>query len=177
MPDTHSPTASREEAVTPAPVLQITYYTDPLCVWSWAFEPQWRRLRYEFGDQLRWRYRMGGLIRDWRTFSDPLNDISRPVQMGPLWSQARHTSGMPINDRIWFDDPPTSSYPACLAVKAAELQSQGAGERYLRRVREAVMLEGRNVTKRDVLLMLAVDLAHEDEAFDAERFVRDLNGA
>ena len=25
--------------------LSIEYYTDPLCCWSWAFEPQWRRLR------------------------------------------------------------------------------------------------------------------------------------
>jgi hypothetical protein len=25
----------------------IEYFTDPLCSWSWAFEAQWRRLRYE----------------------------------------------------------------------------------------------------------------------------------
>lgn len=66
---------------------------------------------------------------------------------------------MPIEPRIWHDDPPSSSYPACLAVKAAELQGRSVGERYLRRVREAVMLEQRNVARRSVLLELAEGLA------------------
>ena len=35
--------------------------------------------------------------------------------------QTRHVSGMPIDDRIWLEDPPSSSYLACLAVKAAEV--------------------------------------------------------
>lgn len=155
--------------------LEVTYYTDPLCAWSWAFEPQWRRLRYEFGNRLRWRYRMGGVIRDWQSYSDPLNDVSRPVQMGPLWSQAKHISGMPIEDCIWLEDPPASSYPSCLAVKAAELQSPEAGEAYLRRLREAVMVGGRNIAKREVLLELAEQLNREGSTpFDAARFARDV---
>ncbi len=79
--------------------LELEYYTDPLCAWSWGFEPQWRRLRYEFAAQLRWRYRMGGMLSDWQRYNDPLNDISRPVQMGPLWHQIAEVSGMPLDDR------------------------------------------------------------------------------
>jgi hypothetical protein len=66
-------------------LVEITYYTDPLCCWSWAFEPQWRRLRYEYSGKIKWRYRMGGLLPDWSSFSDPMNDVSRPIQMGPFW--------------------------------------------------------------------------------------------
>ncbi len=155
----------------------VTYYTDPLCSWSWALEPQWRRLRYEFGDQMIWRYRMGGMIADWHSFNDPLNSVSKPVQMGPNWFQVRVVSGMPINERLWHEDPPDSSYPACLAFKAAERQGPAIAERYLRRLREAVMLERRNIARRDVLLALAVECADVDAGevgLDYARFTRDL---
>ena len=158
------------------PPVEIVYYTDPLCCWSWAFEPQWRRLRYEHGDQLAWRYRMAAMIAGWEDYADPLNSISRPAQMGPLWMQARQLSGMPIDDRIWAEDPPSSSYPACLAVKAAELQSAAAAERLLRRLREAVMVERRNVARGEVILAVADELAAEEPArFDAARFRRDFD--
>jgi hypothetical protein len=70
------------------------------------------------------------MIADWESSSDPLNSVSRPLQMGPIWREARHLSGAPLDDRIWALDPPASSYPACLAVKAAELQSAAAADLY-----------------------------------------------
>lgn len=149
------------------PTIEITYYTDPLCSWSWAFEPVWRRLRYELGDWLAWRYRMGGMIPDWRRYADPLNDVAAPSHVGPQWLEVSRLSGMPIEPRIWHDDPPASSYPACLAVKAAELQGRDMGERYLRRAREAVMLEQRNIARRAVLLELATELAAEEVKAEA----------
>jgi predicted DsbA family dithiol-disulfide isomerase len=160
------------------PQVEVTYYTDPLCSWSWALEPQWRRLRYEFADQLSWCYSMGGLIPDWQHFSDPINDISRPVQMVPQWIQTGHLSGMPIEERIWLEDPPASSYPACIAVKAAQQQGLSIGEAYLRRLREAVMLERRNIARREVLLMLAEEVAGGQmglSGFDLKQFQHDLD--
>jgi putative protein-disulfide isomerase len=164
---------------SPAPAagqtVEIAYHTDPLCCWSWAFEPQWRRLRYEYGDQLVWRYRMAGMIAAWDGYADPINAISRPAQMGPLWMQARRVSGMPIDDRIWIEDPPSSSYPGCLAVKAAGLQSALAAERLLRRLREAVMIERRNIARRDVILAVADELASgQPDSLDADRLRHDL---
>jgi predicted DsbA family dithiol-disulfide isomerase len=176
---TTAPKAATESTHAQAPhalpLLTITYYTDPLCSWSWAFEPQWRRLRYELGTQVQWTYRMGGMIADWHKYSDPLNDISRPVQMGPQWYQVRTLSGMPLNERIWFADAPTSSYPACIAVKAAEQQGRYAGERYLRRLREAVMVEERNIARAAVLQEVAVELADQHSEFDAAQFARDVD--
>jgi hypothetical protein len=54
-----------------------------LCCWSWALEPHWRRLRDEFGAALACRYRMAAMIAGWDSYNDPLNTVSRPVQMGP----------------------------------------------------------------------------------------------
>ncbi|MFW5972656.1 MAG: DsbA family oxidoreductase [Bacteroidota bacterium] len=159
-----------------AGAVAITYYTDPLCCWSWALEPHWRRLRYTFRDQITWHYRMGGLIADWASFSDPLQAIVRPAQMGPLWMQACELSAMPMCDTIWVDDPPATSYAACLAVKAAECQSGLAGERYLRRLREAVMVDGRNIARWETLLEVARQLDHDmPETFSVESFEKELH--
>lgn len=164
--------------------VEITYYTDPLCSWSWAFEPVYRRLRYEFGDQIRWRNRMGGMISEWSNYTDPLNDVGGPGHMGPQWLEVSQTSGMPIDPYVWHEDPPGSSYPACVAVKAAELQGARIGDRYLRRAREAVMLQRRNIARREVLLAIAEELAattmdssgSNDPSLDVEKFTRDIDG-
>ena len=156
--------------------IEIVYYTDPLCCWSWAFEPQWRRLRYEFGEQIRWRYCMGGLLPNWETYNDPMNAVSRPLQMGPLLFEAKYLSGMPINERIWMADPPASSYPGCIAVKCAGLQSTLAEEAYLRALREAVMLEEKNIAKENVLLEIAGVLSRKSpEMFNLQRFTEDYH--
>jgi putative protein-disulfide isomerase len=154
--------------------LVIEYYTDPLCCWSWAFEPQWRRLRYEYKGKVQWHYHMGGLLPGWGNFSDPLYSVNRPQQMGPVWMEAAQLSGQPMHDRIWVDDPPASSYPACIAVKCAALQSAEAEEAYLRRLREFVMLQGKNIAKEDVLFEVAKDLAaHQPQLLNAAQFEAD----
>jgi predicted DsbA family dithiol-disulfide isomerase len=157
-----------------ADLVEITYYTDPLCCYSWAFEPQWRRLRYEFEGKISWQYIMGGLLPSWNGYNDELNSVSRPVQMGPVWMQAGHISGMPMPSRIWMENPPSSSYPASIAVKCAQLQSAFAGERYLRLVREAVMLHGQNIAQQKVLFEIADDLQKEHASFTSERFKEDM---
>ncbi|MBZ9796087.1 DsbA family protein [Mesorhizobium sp. ES1-4] len=160
-----------------APVLEISYFTDPLCCWSWGFEPQLRRLRYGFAGRIALRLRLGGMIGDWDRFSDPLNDIHRPTQMGPIWIQAGRITGMPLDPTIWARDPPASSWPSCLAVKAAGLQSAAAADVYLRRVREAVMVEGRNVAKEGVLVNIAHELAKaRPDLLDPGRFEVDFTG-
>ena len=153
------------------PDIEVTYFTDPLCSWSWAFEAIWRRLRYEFADRIAWRYVLGGMIPDWQSFNDPLHSVHRPAQMGPSWYEVRHLTGMPIDEMIWLQDPPASSYPACVAVKAAGRQGAAIEELYLRRLREAVMLERRNVARREVLVEL-----FDAPSGDPVRFRRDIVG-
>ena len=153
----------------------ITYYTDPLCCWSWAMEPQWRRFRFEYQNNVSWRYCMGGLIPGWKNFSDRIHAVSRPAQMGPLWMEAAHLSGMPIQNKIWAFDPPASSYPACIAVKCAEEQSFAAGEIYLRLLREAIMITGKNISSHNVLIELAEKLSTEDPpVLNLQKFKDDL---
>jgi predicted DsbA family dithiol-disulfide isomerase len=164
----------QENMIREADGVDITYYTDPLCCWSWAFEPQWRKLQFEFGDRICFRYCMGGLIPDWKNFHDPINSISRPIQMGPVWMHAAQLSGMPIQHNIWMKDPPASSYPSCIAVKCAEMQSPSCGDKYLRLVREEAMIKGNNIAKQQVLVQVAEKLKEEFTSFDVEMFKEDL---
>jgi putative protein-disulfide isomerase len=156
--------------------IDITYFTDPLCCWSWAFEPQWRKLRFQFRKEISWRYCMGGLIPSWNHYSDSVNSVGRPLQMGSLWFQAEKISGMQMAHRIWKEDAPSSSFPSCIAVKAAALQSQMAGELYLRMIREACMLREENISKPNILVAVGEEIASLCKDFDFKLFQKDFKG-
>lgn len=135
--------------------ITLTQYTDPNCTWSWGSEPVMRRVEARYGDQLTIEFVMGGLIEDFDEFYDARNDISEPREVAPHWEAASENHGMPVDAGIWDEDPPTSTYPASIATRAAGLQDEQLGLRYLRRVREVAATERRNVERRDVLIPLA----------------------
>ncbi|MVN21474.1 DsbA family protein [Mucilaginibacter arboris] len=156
--------------------LVIEYYTDPLCCWSWAFEQHWQRLLKEFSAVITYAYCMGGLIPDWKNYQDPMNDISRPAQLGPLWMEAAQITDAVIDPQIWVEDPPTSSYPACIAVKSAEMQSKEAGEKYLFKLREAVMVHKQNIAQPEVLAAIAQKFSKENPGLlDYNQFLEDIS--
>lgn len=157
--------------------IDITYYTDPLCCWSWAFENERQKLHAAFDDAITWRYCMGGLLPSWSNYHDAINSVSKPLQMGPMWMHAAAVTNTFISHDIWVKDPPASSYPACIAVKSAGLQSRAAEEKYLFLLRQACMMHGKNIAKADVLLELADELTNDKNMhFDVTLFKKHLFG-
>jgi putative protein-disulfide isomerase len=156
--------------------VEVTFYTDPLCCWSNAMAPAWDRVISEFGQEMTIHYKMGGLLPSWKHFEDAANSISRPAQMGPEWMHAAHLSGVKINSQVWITDPPASSYPACIAVKCVQLQSETFGAVFLELLRQAVMVEGKNIAKNGVLLDAAWLLHDKYRDFNLFRFRDDLMG-
>lgn len=153
----------------------IDYYTDPLCCWSWAFEKSWQRFVQNFGDFVSYSYCMGGLIPDWKTYQDPMNAVNKPAQLGPLWMEAAAVTDTEIDSCIWVEDPPSSSYPACIAVKSAEMQSKEAGENYLFRLRDAVMTKAQNISKPGILAAISKEMSAENPLlFNHEQFLDDI---
>jgi predicted DsbA family dithiol-disulfide isomerase len=136
----------------------VTYYTDPACPYSWAAEPALRRLQVEFAEGLAITYVMGGLAREFR----------KPLQTMRHVLDAASESGMPTDPRLWLDAPPTSSYPACQAVKAAA--EQGLDGPYLRVVREGLMVDRLKLDSADAL----IDAARRVPGMNVERFAIDL---
>ena len=136
----------------------MAYFTDPACPWSWAAEPAVRRLQVEFGDDVSITYVMGGLAREFR----------RPVETMRHVLDAAAAGGMPTDPRLWLDSPPSSSYPACQAVKAAA--EQGLDGEYLRVVREGLMVDRLKLDDAEAL----VGVARRVPGMDVERFGIDL---
>jgi predicted DsbA family dithiol-disulfide isomerase len=136
----------------------VTYYTDPACPYSWAAEPALRRLQVEFAEGLTITYVMGGLAREFR----------KPLQTMRHVLDAASESGMPTDPRLWLDAPPSSSYPACQAVKAAAEQRLDGP--YLRVVREGLMVDRLKLDSADAL----IDAARRVPGMDVERFAIDL---
>lgn len=151
--------------------IKITFYTDPLCCWSWAFEQHWQKLLETYRESITHEYVMGGLIPHWKNYNDPLNSVSKPIQMGPVWMYASEVTQVKMKYGIWFEDPPNSSYPPCIAVKTVGLQSKNAEEQYLLAIRKALMEEGINISKAEHLLSIAEKLTTDD--FDFEQFRED----
>jgi putative protein-disulfide isomerase len=154
--------------------VKINFYTDPLCCWSWAFDPHWRRLLKEFGDHIEYNYIMCGMISDWNSYHDPLNSVSKPIQMGPVWMHASEVTQVKMKYSLWHEDPPSSSYPACIAVKTVGLQSATSEDKYLFNLRKTLMEDGNNISKPEVLLSVAEELEEED--FDFDKFYEDWKG-
>src|SRR3954463_11980558 len=151
----------------------ITYYTDPLCCWSWAMHSAISKLKEEY-QTASWRYIMGGLIPDWQSFSDPVNFVTRPLQMGPVWMYASRVSGVPIDHNLWFRDPPVSSYPACIAFKSVQLQSHEYAIKYLSLLWETCIAQGINIAKQIELINIASQLNALYPDFDLQTFKADL---
>lgn len=142
----------------------ITQVTDPFCTWCWGTEPILRRIEERYRDEVEIDFVMGGLVEDFESFSDPANGISDPSDVASHWAEASEHHGMPVDTAIWRETPPQSSYPANLAYKAAEFQDADLANRYLRRLREAVTVERRDVSRRTVLVELADEVGLDGDS-------------
>ena len=141
--------------------VRLRYHTDPACPKSWAAEPVLRRLLVEFGADLSITYVMGGLAREYEA----------PYEARVMeWLRHADRSGMPFDPLLWTDGPIRSTYPACIAVKAAAEQGPEAAARYLRAVREGLMCFRRKLDAKEALVAEA-----RGAGLDVERFRIDLD--
>jgi predicted DsbA family dithiol-disulfide isomerase len=136
-----------------------TVFTDPFSPWSWAVEPHLRRLEVEFGDAVAITFVVAGLRRA----------VGDGAALALSALDAAAQSGMPLDPRVFLHDPPASTHPAGLAVHAVAEQDGGAHVgAYLRRLREAILLEGRRMDSAPALLDAARELGSA-HALDMER--------
>ncbi len=124
--------------------VKIIYYTDPICSSCWGIEPQLRKLKLEYGAYIDIDYRMGGLLPDWSYNSGGIN---KPADVAHHWDAASIHYEMPIDGNVWIEDPLDSSYPSCIAMKAAQIQDKDKAVKFMRILREQLYLEKKNIAK------------------------------
>jgi putative protein-disulfide isomerase len=143
---------------------------------------------WEFGEGLRFAWVMGGLARQ---YGSEYRDDEGAIGSGPdcfadlmsQWLEVAEQAGMPCDPRIWTENPIASTYPACMAVKAAGEQGPEAEYRYLRRLREGLMAERRKLDTPEALIAEAAPAGLDVERFRidvyseaiTERFAADLD--
>lgn len=134
--------------------VKIIYFTDPICSSCWGIEPQLRKLKLEYGDQIEIDYRMGGLLPDWKYNS---GGISKPSDVAHHWDEVSEYYDMPIDGDLWLEDPLNSSYPPSIAFKAAQMQDDDKAIAFMRTLREMVFLEKKNITKWEYMSQAATE--------------------
>jgi 2-polyprenyl-6-methoxyphenol hydroxylase-like FAD-dependent oxidoreductase/predicted DsbA family dithiol-disulfide isomerase len=149
--------------------ISILYFTDPICSTCWAIQPQLRKLQLEYADYVTIEYKMGGLLPSWDNYNR--FGITKPSDVAAHWDEVCSYYEMPINKNIWLEDPLPSSYPPSIAFKAAQLQDTGKAVMFLRRIREMVFLEKKNIIKKEFIFSAAYNVG-----LDAARLIRDLEG-
>ena len=151
-------------------MVAVSYHTDPACPWSWALEPVVRKLMIVFGEELRWRFVMGGLAREFGAPGSrtPLDPGTR-AELVDDWLRVAAQTGAPLDPLVWSDGALASSYPACMAVEAAAEQAPDGGYRYLRRLREGIMCERRKLDHAEALVEQG-----REAGLDVERLRVDL---
>lgn len=152
--------ASNHEVQLTEQQLKIIYFTDPICSSCWGIEPQLKRLKLEYGEQLDITYRMGGLLPDWSYNS---GGISKPSDVAHHWDEVSAYYDMPIDGDVWLEDPLDSSYPPSITFKAAQLQSSKKALLFLRAIREMVFLKKVNISKQEHLLTAAKSVGLDEK--------------
>jgi predicted DsbA family dithiol-disulfide isomerase len=110
--------------------LHVELFTDPACPFAFSAEPIRQRLRWHYGEGLRWTPRMIVLTRE-------PGEADKLAQGAP---SLQRSCGMPIDPRPYAR--PASSEPACRAVVAARLHAPDRAEALLRRLRVRAMQHG-----------------------------------
>ncbi|MDN3724115.1 ClpXP adapter SpxH family protein [Aequorivita sp. SDUM287046] len=148
--------------------IKLIYYTDPICSSCWGIEPQLRKLKLEYGNTIEIDYRMGGLLPDWSYNS---GGIGEPSDVASHWDEVSAHYDMPIDGDVWLEDPLDSSYPPSIAFKAAQIQGQDKAILFLRKIREMVFLQKKNIAKWEHLAAAAKTVG-----LDVEQLKSDFDG-
>ncbi len=149
--------------------IKLIYFTDPICSFCWAIEPQFRKFKLDYQQHIEVEYRLGGLLKNWDRFKDGNNGITCPMDVAEHWEEVAKYSDMSIDGDVWINSPLSSSYPSSIAYKALLNQSSKVALNYLRIVREMLFLE-----KRDISDMKYILEAVTRSSADVNQFIQDF---
>lgn len=149
--------------------IQVLYFTDPVCSTCWIIQPLLRKLHLEYGKYLDIKYCMGGLLPSWENYNR--GQIRQPSDAARHWEDVCRKHEMPLDGDVWYEDPLPSSFPPSIAFKAAQMQDTDKAIVFLRRIKEMLFLEKKNIIKWEYL-----ERAAFETGLDSARLKRDFEG-
>jgi predicted DsbA family dithiol-disulfide isomerase len=157
------------------PRIQISHFSDVLCVWAYVAQRRMDELRQEFGDRVGVDYRFVSVFGFARAKLD-----ERWKDKGGLAAYGAHVhevvrrfDHVTVHADVWTRVAPTSSWPAHLVLSAIRsLEAAGAARpgAYVETawlVRKAFFVDGRDVSSEPVLLELVAQAGLDPSAIRA----------
>jgi predicted DsbA family dithiol-disulfide isomerase len=147
----------------PMNAIPFSYWSDPLCVWAFVAQDKLDRLISQHGEILAIDYRVipvfGSIphrfrVGDWAGAGPE----GRAETTRRIASMRGHEE---VTGQVWLDDPPASSWPAGMAIKAVMaleadgLVGEGIGAAYQWQLRRSFFVDNRNTARRSAQLELA----------------------
>ncbi len=153
----------------------LTTFTDPMMGLSYECEPVYAQLTARYQGQIVFKYVMSGLVRNVSDFMLP-EELALPPEEGirvynrrlaGIYQSEESIGGLPMNMQGFhlFDAAHRSSYPLCVAYKAAQLADPEKADAYLYRLRKATILEGRQTTLDEELTRIATETGIDRSRF------------
>jgi len=129
--------------------MKLFYVYDPMCSWCWAFQPVWKALKAKLPTALQVVQVVGGLAPD----------STRPMSIGMqrhIQNQWRmieeRVPSVHFNFEFWEKCLPTrSTYPACRAVIAAQMQGRAYEDAMIDAIQQAYYVLAENPSEMEVL--------------------------
>ena len=140
-----------------------------VCSTCWVIQPILRKLKLEYDHYLDIEYHMGGLLPSWIGYDKGI--INTPLDAAQHWEEVSKKHGIPLDGDIWIEDPLHSSFPPSIAFKAAQLQNNNKAILFLRRIKEMVFIEKKNITKWELIESAALSCG-----LDSAILLKDMGG-
>ncbi|MBL4712053.1 MAG: DsbA family protein [Gammaproteobacteria bacterium] len=147
----------------------VLYYVhDPMCSWCWGFRPVWLQVKAKLKDTVNIRYLLGGLADD----SDQPMPVSMQKMIESTWLKIEQDiPGTKFNYDFWRHcKPRRSTYPACRAIIAAQLQGKRYSVRMLTAIQHAYYQQAKNPSNTTTLIQLSADIGLNVEKFKNDFF-------
>ena len=142
--------------------IQVSHFSDLLCVWAYVAQIRFDELQTEFAEQIDLQYHL------FPVFGHAAKKIDRQWEnRGGRFGYAKHVrhvvkqfGHVPLHEDIWVNDTPESSLPSHLylsAIKLLEKRQQlpgGCFEQMAWAFRQAFFAECQNIAKTPVLNQL-----------------------
>ena len=124
----------------------ITNVTDPVCPWCWGEEPFFRKLETHFPNLITWRNVMGGLVEDMNKNKPAdidthsyYNKENKDFITHCLETAEKHHMPIKVEGFNLFSETENSSFPLCIAFKAAQMADAEKADLFLYNLRAAAM--------------------------------------
>lgn len=146
--------------------LEFEYWTDPLCIWAYVAQPKLDHVLTRWKHRVEVRYHVVPVFGSiaWRFREGPWAKEGPEGRAAATRRVAQEHGITDVSGECWLSDCPASSWPAGAAVEAVFAMEQdeeipeGAAGAYLLAMRRRFFVDGQNVTRRQVQLVLAEEL-------------------